>query len=471
MVSVFHPDVPLVVYCNSCWWSDKWDAADYFFEYDPEKPFMLQIRELMRRVPVMNLYGLYTTLVNSDYTNMVGYLKNCYLTTYADHNENILYSSMVLYSKDSVDNLILYESELCYECVNCNKCYAARHSLDCDACANIDYCRNCVGCSDCFGCVNLKNKKYYIFNEPFSKEEYENKIAELRKDADGRKLWYKFPQKYIHGRHNVDVSGDYIEGSKNVHDSYMTFKMEDSRYCTYTTGGKDCYDFTNYAETSELLYETLQAGDHISRVRWSFFVVTGVRDVDYSMFIIGGNNLFGCVGLRKKEYCILNKQYTPEEYSKLRTKIIEGMKTRGEWGEFFSPEFSPFAYNETTAYEHFPLTRDEVLAKGYEWREREKSNYQIGGDVVACEHGGSCEHDCPGAFRLVPAEKEFYTKMRLPPPTQCPNCRHAARLVWRNPIKLYDRVCANCGEKIRTSYAPDRLEVVYCEICYQQKMV
>jgi hypothetical protein len=38
------------------------------------------------------------------------------------------------------------------------------------------------------------------------------------------------------------------------------------------------------------------------------------------------SNLFGCIGLRGKEYCILNKQYTKEEYEALVPKIIEKMK-------------------------------------------------------------------------------------------------------------------------------------------------
>ena len=34
---------------------------------------------------------------------------------------------------------------------------------------------------------------------------------------------------------------------------------------------------------------------------------------------------FGCVGFKHKQYCILNKQYTKEEYEKLVQKIIKQM--------------------------------------------------------------------------------------------------------------------------------------------------
>jgi hypothetical protein len=36
-------------------------------------------------------------------------------------------------------------------------------------------------------------------------------------------------------------------------------------------------------------------------------------------------NCFGCTGLKHKEYCILNKQYTPEEYEQKVSKIIDKM--------------------------------------------------------------------------------------------------------------------------------------------------
>lgn len=72
---------------------------------------------------------------------------------------------------------------------------------------------------------------------------------------------------------------------------------------------------------------------------------------------------FGCVGLRNKSYCILNKQYTKEEYEVLVPQIIKKMQADDKWGEFFPITMSPFAYNETVAQEYFPLSKEEALAK------------------------------------------------------------------------------------------------------------
>jgi len=95
----------------------------------------------------------------------------------------------------------------------------------------------------------------------------------------------------------------------------------------------------------------------------------------------------------------LNKQYSQDEYEKIVPLIIEGMTKKphpspllaGEGdlsphpsgtplgkegvqnrGEFFDPSLSPFAYNETTAQDLFPLSKEEALQAGFQ---REDNNY------------------------------------------------------------------------------------------------
>lgn len=60
------------------------------------------------------------------------------------------------------------------------------------------------------------------------------------------------------------------------------------------------------------------------------------------------SNCFGCVGLHDGyEHCILNTQYTKEEYQLLVPQIIEHMMKTGEWEESFPPKLSSYGYNET----------------------------------------------------------------------------------------------------------------------------
>jgi hypothetical protein len=525
IISIYAPESGMTVWCPSCWWSDDWDAAEYAAAFDPSRPFLSQLYELFRKVPVASLHGLFTTVVNSDYTHMVSYLKNCYMVSYADYGENLTYGSFVNNSRDSVDNLMMDQVELCYESVNCIRCYKTFFSVDCEDCRNVWFSRDCVGCSDCFGCVALRKKQYHIFNKPFSKEEYEKEIARLFGGSASRleecrsraeEFWQKFPLKFYHGSHNVEVSGDYLENSKKVFDSFLIANAEDCRYAAISQGPlTDAYDFTHYGVSSSLLYDSFQCGNQVSNIRMSWWAVTGCTDIEYGMYVVNCSHIFGSVGLKKRAYCILNTPYSKEEYARVRETIIRQMNEmpwrdkKGReyrYGEFFPIEMSPFGYNETMAQEMFPLSREEVEKQGYNWREREQAAYDVTlrasdlpdriadvsdavlKDVISCSHEGRCHDQCSRAFRVIPQELEFYRRMNLPLPRLCPNCRHARRLRWRNPITFWSRRC-QCGggasengsyenraahfhggnqrpNTFTTSYSPERKEIIYCEDCY-----
>ncbi|MFA5827608.1 MAG: hypothetical protein WC839_03905, partial [Candidatus Paceibacterota bacterium] len=208
---------------------------------------------------------------------------------------------------------------------------------------------------------------------------------------------------------------------------------------------------------------------------------------------------FACIGLRSKQYCILNKQYTKKQYEELVPKIIKHMNdmpyidSKGriyKYGEFFPSELSPFCYNETIAQEYFPLTKEQALDQGYKWKDKEERNYQIDiknkdipdnikditddilGKIIECGHKGGCNQQCTEAFKIIPEELQFYQRMNLPLPRLCPNCRHYERLAQRNPLKLWHRSCMKegCTNEFETSYAPERPEIIYCEKCYQQEV-
>ncbi len=50
----------------------------------------------------------------------------------------------------------------------------------------------------------------------------------------------------------------------------------------------------------------------------------------YCYSSVQSHNCFGCVSAKQNEYCILNKQYTKEQYEELVPKIIEHMIKNGE---------------------------------------------------------------------------------------------------------------------------------------------
>jgi len=533
IISIYHKDNPYVVYCQACWWSDAWDPLEYGAEYDFKKTFFEQFDALLKRTPIMaNFVVDESRMFQSTYNNMVLDLKNCYLLTNSDFNEDCFYGCELEKSKNCADTNLVNESELCYEIVNCQKCYRVFWSEDCEACNDVWFSRDLRGCQSCFGCVCLRNKKYYIFNEPYTKEEYEKKLRQFnltsylnieKYKAESREIWRKSLHKCIHGIHNINVSGDYIYNSKNTYNSWIVYGGEDNKYLQYQVAPptKDCYDFSQFGAGAELSYEILQGGNGISRVRGSWFVLSDSQDIDYAIQVMGSSYLFGCVSLRKKKYCVLNKQYSKEEYETLRDKIIKQMGEipfKGNsgriyrYGEFFPAEISPFAYNETTAQEYFRLSKEEIEELGYKkWREPEGRNYKITlpadelpdtigvvedsitGEIISCAHQTECTHSCTKAFRIIGAEFGFYKQLGIPLPHLCPNCRHAERLELRNPPFTWERKCmcsgeidysnvyrntivhfhgdALCPNEFETSYAPERPEIVYCEQCYNAEVV
>ena len=58
------------------------------------------------------------------------------------------------------------------------------------------------------------------------------------------------------------------------------------------------------------------------------------------------------------------------------------MQQTHEWGEFFPITISPFGYNETNAMSHFPISREECLKRGWQWRDEDESHEKYLGPVI-----------------------------------------------------------------------------------------
>jgi hypothetical protein len=503
------------------WLGDSWDAMEYGQEIDWSRPFFEQIHELEMKVPMYNFNVI--GMINSPYAFNASRLKNCYLLCNANESEDCMYGNGVDFSKDCLDNSHINESERCYECFWIENCYRCYFSVICADCYDLWYCRSCIGCSNCFGCVGLRNTSYCIFNKQYTKEEYEKELTAMHLDTiDGiesarkkaRDFWDTKRVKNHQGVRNVNSSGSYVTDCKNVRDSYLARESEDMRYCQYmqVPANKDNYDVTNWGEYIELSYETIECGQNAYQLRLSRNCWPTCSNLDYCVHLFSSSDCFGCVGLKKKQYCILNKQYTKDEYEKLIAKIKKHMEdmpyvdSRGivyKYGEFFPTEWSPFGYNNTLAMQHFPLNKEDALSKNYGWIDRERGEYvitmthsdipvtiaettdEILKEVIECKK-------CKFAYKIQPNELLFYKKENLPVPHLCNECRHERRIGDRLTLHLYERQCMcngtqdatgvysntikhthgsdACPEIFKTGYAPDRPEIVYCEKCYQQEV-
>lgn len=486
VISIYAPTAPIVICDTNEWWKDTWDPLKYAQMFQETRSVTKQIQELYSKVPRPSLHVMANE--NSDYVNQCGFSRHCYLSFNTDYSEGCCYCSNAIRCRDCFDVLNAEQCELCFESHDIDTCYNVRSSSFCKNCSDISHCSDCIGCRDCIGCINLRNKQYCIFNQQYSEEEYAaTSAAFLTSSFIGcKKLRSSTAQNYLqHPRRSTrqieceNCAGDGLRSCKNCHHCFDCFSNEDVAYCAITSRAKDMRDNDTGGYDSELCMELISSG--LQNVRCSFCTNLwgNCSDVYYCEVMMGCSHCFGCCGLRHQQYCILNKQYTKEEYERLVPKIIEKMRADGEWGEFFPPSMCPFGYNETVAQEYFPLTKEQALERGFNWSDYEPPLPKVEKIIKATELPDKIE-DVPDdilqwaiecettkkPFKIIKQELEFYRKMNLPIPHFHPDERHRRRMARRNPRKLWNRSCAKCQKPIATSYSPERPEIVHCESCY-----
>ncbi|KKT25080.1 MAG: hypothetical protein UW07_C0003G0022 [Candidatus Nomurabacteria bacterium GW2011_GWF2_43_8] len=74
--------------------------------------------------------------------------------------------------------------------------------------------------------------------------------------------------------------------------------------------------------------------------------------------------------------------------------------------------------------------------------------------------------NCKKDFTIESEDFNFYEKIKVPPPTFCPECRQLRRYAWRNERTLYRRNCDLCGKSTVTIYSPNKPHKVYCNECW-----
>ncbi len=502
-LSMYPPTQKITVYCPPCWWGDSWDGSEYAMDYDRTRPFLAQVKELSEKTPYMALEVDYPTLKNCEYSNALGYCKNCTLAIWADYSENVYFSSFLNAAKDTSDSLRIFGGELCYQSVGIGKCYRAFYSQECEACTDIWFSRNCYSCVNCVACVNLRGASYRIYNEQYSKEGYFQKLKELKLDTrsgveklkkETETFWKKFPYRFYTGNSlNLNITGEYVYWSKNSKDLYNAGGAENCRYCQFITvrPAKDCMDYSGWGHGAELIYESANVGVKVSNSKFSCYCWPDIINTEYCLFCTSSKNNFGCVNLKRKSYCILNKQYPKEEYEKLKTEIIEDMKNnpytdkKGRiwtYGEFPSVIFSKFTYNNSNANKFFPKTKEEALKEGYSWNDEVEKQPEatmkgenlpetiaevddsILKEIISCT-------TCDRKFKVAQIEFDLLRKMNMPLPDRCLKCREKELFSRINMPGLYERQCMKCNVNIKTPYAPERPEIVYCEKCYQAEFL
>ena len=525
LITVLPSTARYPIYKSHEWWGDAWNPIDFGQDYDPSKPFFEQLKELQEKIPHPHQVGKNNT--NCDWCDDIWFSRNCYLTRAAFKCENLSYGYRVIGSKDSFDLTLSFNLQNSYDCLECHDSFNLSFSENSRDCIDSYFLYDCRNCQNCFMCWNLRNKRYFIRNKQYTKDQYEKEIKNIKLNSHKELKFLK--DEYNNILKNLAVHRENFNlKTTNSTGNYLTncdkcinvFAYEDSQNCRNQLRGlsnKDCIDQMGIFGTTEIsgsnscvYYSYGMKNSNWSSGRYSEYLEI-CDEVEYC---------FGCIGLRKKKYCILNKQYSKKEYEEITKKLRKhmydmpytGVKGRVyKYGEFFPPEFSPWSYNETLAQEYFPLTKEQAKGEGYRWRDPDTKNYvptilsedipnditstgdAITDEVLECAHKMRCNQGCTKAFRILSNELQFYRKIGVSLPILCPACRTLERLKMRLGVELYDRSCMcagenddtrqyknevahlhhdkkRCEEKFKTGYSPEEKDIVYCEQCYQQEV-
>ncbi len=491
IVTMYNPKSPYKVYCSDCYSSDNWDSREYAKEYDFSRAFFDQLNELIQSVPKMNVYVTSSNgaNINSPFNNGFGGAKNCYFMFNGGPAEDTMYSRGVKDVREISDCYFSTKIENSYESVNVHNSARIFYSQNINNSLDCYFSLNCNNCTNCFGCVNLNNKSNCFFNEQLSAEEFKEKLNEIMgsysRIQEINKIFkensLKYPRRENNNIKTINCSGDYLTECKDVFNSLEVTKSQNCKYLCSSKEVKDSVGVWGYGIGGEYLLEVVSTG-HSSNVIGSYGIDESMN-IEYSFSCFPNNAyLIGCDSLKNSKYCILNKQYSKEEYEKIREHIIRELTDLGVYGLMIPSKLSPFAYNETTAADNMPLTKEEALAQGFKWEDDIQKTE--GKETLKPEEIPDHIKDIPDTFtkevlvcvdcnrnyKITEQELQFYKKMVLPIPRKCFYCRHKDRISNRGPYKFWDRNCMKCNKDINTNYAPDRPEIVYCEKCYQQEV-
>jgi hypothetical protein len=139
-----------------------------------------------------------------------------------------------------------------------------------------------------------------------------------------------------------NVLGDHVKNSKNCAYCFDCQELEDCKYMTNSPAKcEHCQDIEGAGYLAVL-----------SMRRYVDTIICSPNTMDHWLKpnllfrSMASSNAFGCVGVRKGEFVILNKQYTKENLKNGSSNRRAHAKT-GEWGDSFLAPFTRFAYNET----------------------------------------------------------------------------------------------------------------------------
>lgn len=297
--------------------------------------FLEELQRLIRSHPKTPLHHLNCEECDtSDYVYNSKNLYNCFDAA-SCVDSSYLFDSFMCVNCADCDYTV--EAELCYESVDAYKAYNCNYVDSCPRTRDSSYCYDCWDCNNVFGCTNLRNKSFCIFNRQLTKEEYHKEVKKYESNPPEKvlamleELKLKYPVTQTNEGHNENTNyGNYIYDNKNCYLCFDAARNEDCAYLYNSFDNKVSMDIT-YGAYCELNYQVVDGG-YMFNSNFSVYS-SNCQESSYLFNCFNVKNSLGCVGIKHKEYCLLNRQLNKEEYEKESAKILLDFKEKSiDWG-------------------------------------------------------------------------------------------------------------------------------------------
>ena len=486
LITILPSNARYPIYKSHEWWSDAWDPMSFGQDYDSSRSFFDQLKKLQEKIPRPHQMGENNT--NCDWCDDAWESKNCYLSRAFLKCENLNYCFRVVESKDSFDLTLCYYLQNSYDCLACHNSYNLNFSESSRDCIDSYFLFDCRNCQNCFMCWNLRNKNYYIRNKQYTKEEYESELKKIKLDSHKnienlKNEFENILKNNAAHRENMNIKttnsiGNYLT---NCDKCVNVFTWENSQNCRNSLRGlntKDCIDQLG-TWNNELSGNNsgVFGGYQIKHSVWSDARYSEYLDLCYEV-----EYCFGCVGLRKKKYCILNKQYNKEGYEKLKSEIISDMSKRGEYGKFFPYSMGFCPYNLSTGMMYFKdIKKEEILKHGGSWSDEDFSSQdgisslELPDSILETEKSITLQAlICPESkyrFNISEAEYKFHKNKNFALARFHFDLRMLKKARKTAVLKSYPYKCIYCQNDIMAYYPPEwGYQKIACEECYKQNI-
>lgn len=421
----------------------------YGIVYKDTEWFFIQMQSLLQKVPLPNILHFWMN-ENADFADEILASKDIYLSTIVASSEKVLYSMGIRSNCTTILNssVVSQSSENIYSScgvIESQKVYFSRYII---SSSHIWFSRNLVGCHDCIFCENLQNTRFCINNKQYNEEEYRKQEKQILSQKHEFENWYKKSCNTGENIGSEKSQGNFIIRSNQITQGYYISDTEFGKnlfLVGWKEGNISLFDICTCSGNSQSSFGVMGMGS--SHHVYCSCNIAASSSIYYSYFLENCSFCLGCIWLKNQSYCILNKQYTKEEWEVLVEKIFTSMEADGTLGDFFPASMNPFSFNDTLAYLiDQSFIKKEVEEEWYLWRDEpikadvpnwvrvvqnteldrfEKYNQKWEWCIDPEVMNGVISDEKWNYYRIVKMEYDFLVKYELPLP----------RLHWLDRIK------------------------------------